>query len=759
MDSRPTSSFEIRKAEVLSEYSNFSKRILYTIIEPEKVDNEDRLAISKVCWRPELKPLLTDVKFTVTKIDKNSIILMQNEVIAVNNNILQDPASTAFYLRHILELVALRSCLDNKVTHINLLALAIASFHTALQYLDNMIEQEHHVVWKNIPDWIKEIAAKVNSYKSLENHDYKCLQVISTVIEKLLPIQEQAYPSNTKIITDSDIQQAIQQALTLLPLLYPADDILTMGGDNRLLINKQSGLNTYGCSSRPRPWAITFSSCTSSSISDLAYQKAEHLRQALITHAFKDHLVNRCAEEYEKIREEISQLLYLERIPGTQIILTPSGTDSELYALYLSMQKPSTPVHNILISSTEIGSGTVYAAGGYHFDELTPLGKKVKKGEHLDGFSSEKVEVSVLELRHEDGKLKSMNEIDQSIENMVKETITLGHHVLIHLLDCSKTGIGGPSFDKITQLRKTYPSQIDVMVDAAQMRVGQSALHLYLEEGFMVLISGSKFFTGPPFSGALLIPPSISKGVHELTTLPASLADYSTSYELPTEWQHLTKSTFRKEANIGLLFRWRAALWEMKAFYSTTALEQFNSVSVFGSKIFNMIQTNPDLELIMAPPHTRGYLGSDLCWDQLPSIFTFFIYRNSDLKHQTLNYDEARFAYRCINIDIARYLPVQASDREYELARKRCHIGQPVRLQNSNGEWKGALRIAIGARLVSGVQFDNALGDTPEERLGTEVRTAGVVFSKLSVIVKYWYTLKSYNVNSTNREGAGYYQF
>ena len=350
--------------------------------------------------------------------------------------------------------------------------------------------------------------------------------------------------------------------------------------------------------------------------------------------------------------------------------------------------------------------------------------------------------------------------MDQALDELVEGSLATGQRVLIHLLDCSKTGIGGPSFEKIKQLRSSYSSLIDVMVDAAQMRVGQSALHRYLEEEFMVLISGSKFFTGPPFSGALLVPPSISKRVQDFTSWPKGFADYSTVYELPSDWQHLTTSAMKQEANFGLLLRWRAALWEMKAFHSVTALDQFNTVSIFGSKIMQMIKTNPDLELIMAPPHTRGYLGSDLCWDQLPSIFTFIIYRHdSEIKRHPLSYDEARFAYQCINIDIARFLPVQASDREYELARKRCHIGQPVRLQDSNGEWMGGLRIAAGARLVSGVQFDDAFGSTPAERLDTEIRTTGVVFRKLSVIVKYWNILNSYDLSCGDTPGAGYYQF
>jgi len=330
---------------------------------------------------------------------------------------------------------------------------------------------------------------------------------------------------------------------------------------------------------------------------------------------------------------------------------------------------------------------------------------------------------------------------------------------LIHLLDCSKTGIGAPSFEIVKKLRRAHPGRIDVMVDAAQMRVAHGALHRYLEEGFIVLISASKFFTGPPFAGALLVPSQVTKRLEGLPPLPGGFADYSTPYEFPSEWRHLTTG-LRHEANLGLLLRWRAGFWEMNAFHSVSALDQFNTINTFGSDITQMISTNPDLELVMAPPHHRGHPGFELCWDQLPTIFTFIAYKDSpEHGRQPLSYEEARFAYRCINIDIARFLPAQASDREYELARKRCHIGQPVRVQKNGGVWIGALRIAAGARLVSGVQFDDAFGATPTERLETEIRTASVVFGKLSIIVKYWDALNSYDMDSGNVQKMGFHQF
>ena len=761
MDYESTKSLPGRREQVRHIFDEFSSRELYAVEEPGKVSSDDRLVIAAVCRRPEFRPLLQGIRFSVTDTGSHAFLLESGNEVAIGRGTLACPSLAAFHLRHALEILMLKSRLDGLDTAVDLMALAIAAFHTALQYLDDMIDEERHAVLAALPAWITEVASTVSGcgqQRGLVSHR---LKAISSVIEKLLPLQAQAFPGIEAPVSasHSDSEQAIERAQPLVPLLCPTERLLTVGGDTRLVIDRKTGLNTYGCSSRPRPWAVTFSSCTSSSISDMAYQEAEFSRQAMISGAWKGSLVQHCEEEGENIRAGIAAVLELDQVPGTQVVLTPSGTDGELYVLYLAMGEDASPVHNILISSTEIGSGTAYAAGGQHFDALTPLGRSVEQGQPVEGFPKDCVELSVLELRHKDGQLRTMKELDKAVEEQTEAALASGRRVLIHLLDCSKTGIGAPSFEIVKKLRRAHPNRIDVMVDAAQMRVAHGALHRYLEEGFIVLISASKFFTGPPFAGALLIPPQVTERVPGLRPLPTGFADYSTPYEFPSEWRRLTTG-LRREANLGLLLRWRAGFWEMNAFHSVSALDQFNTINTFGTEIMQMISTNPDLELVMAPPHHRGHPGFELCWDQLPTIFTFIVYKDDpDRGRQPLGYEEARFAYRCINIDIARFLPAQTSDREYELARKRCHIGQPVRVKKNGGDWIGALRIAAGARLVAGAQFDDAFGATPAERLETEIRTASVVFGKLSLIVKYWDALPSSDMASGPTQKMGFHQF
>ena len=44
-----------------------------------------------------------------------------------------------------------------------------------------------------------------------------------------------------------------------------------------------------------------------------------------------------------------------------------------------------------------------------------------------------------------------------------------------------------------------------------------SELNSFLDDGAMVLVTGSKFYQGPPFSGALLIPPALNAALSAAT--------------------------------------------------------------------------------------------------------------------------------------------------------------------------------------------------------------------------------------------------
>ena len=79
---------------------------------------------------------------------------------------------------------------------------------------------------------------------------------------------------------------------------------------------------------------------------------------------------------------------------------------------------------------------------------------------------------------------------------------------IVHCVQGSKTGIFEPypatNLGGMVSTRDAF-----VVVDACQGRFKEEWLEEYLRKDAIVLITGSKFFRGPPFSGAVLVPGSI----------------------------------------------------------------------------------------------------------------------------------------------------------------------------------------------------------------------------------------------------------
>lgn len=104
------------------------------------------------------------------------------------------------------------------------------------------------------------------------------------------------------------------------------------------------------------------------------------------------------------------------------------------------------------------------------------------------------------------------------------------------------------------------------VVDACQGRFEIDWLHELLHSNAIVLITGSKFFRGPPFSGGVLVPaPIMSKiiSMQDEAKIPHGLNTFIGKTELPRElaaW----RNQIEDNQNPGLALRWVAALAEME---------------------------------------------------------------------------------------------------------------------------------------------------------------------------------------------------
>ncbi|CAN0444541.1 unnamed protein product, partial [Discosporangium mesarthrocarpum] len=109
--------------------------------------------------------------------------------------------------------------------------------------------------------------------------------------------------------------------------------------------------------------------------------------------------------------------------------------------------------------------------------------------------------------------------------------------VVVHVVMGSKTGLCSPSMKNIEDLQQQYGERLVVVMDACQLRTNLSCVADNASRGFLTLITGSKFFCGPPFSGAVILPAEAMRELEEgagaaTGTLPSGIKDYFTCYEV-----------------------------------------------------------------------------------------------------------------------------------------------------------------------------------------------------------------------------------
>jgi hypothetical protein len=523
---------------------------------------------------------------------------------------------------------------------------------------------------------------------------------------------------------------AAEQALIrrLWHRLGSADALMETGGDIRLARDPVSGLNGYGCSHRPRPWAITFASSTASSSSARGYVAADRARlrdtRALLCGAAPARALRISAGA---VRASLTRLLKLPA--GTKIILAASGTDTELMALALAhLAAPSQPLLSLLIAPEETGRGVPRAACGRHFAADTACGHAVAFATQIEGFP-DNITLDGMALRDAAGAARGVAEVDAEVTARVAAGIAAGERVVLHALDLSKTGLLAPSLPALAALRARFGSAFDVVVDACQARLSPGSLAAYLALGATVLVTGSKFLTGPPFAGALLLPPAIAARLHGPVRLPAGLAAYFGRDDLYPGCP--AAAGFAPGCNYGLLLRWHAATAELRALSRIPGPRRAAILAAFAATVHAAIEANPAFTLIAPPPVIRH--ATDEPWERCQTIFTFTIAAPpgaSPGAARPLDPAQARHVYEWLNTDLSSLLTQSA-----RLAARICHIGQPVALPCAGGQ-AGALRVSAGARLLSGEPAHSGL--RPRDRLARELADLRTVFDKIELIRRHW---------------------
>jgi hypothetical protein len=182
---------------------------------------------------------------------------------------------------------------------------------------------------------------------------------------------------------------------------------------------------------------------------------------------------------------------------------------------------------------------------------------------------------------------------------LVRVARARGCHVLLHVLDCSKTGLSAVSRACAARLMRENSGALTVVVDACQLRGAPQKVRADLEAGFLVMVSGSKFAGGPAFSGALLAPRRIVAALiqKQIIPWPEGLADHFALFDWPPSLRDLIAGPFGARCNTGLALRWEAALADYEAYCALDPLLIARAVACFNGEARRQIAALPDLEI------------------------------------------------------------------------------------------------------------------------------------------------------------------
>jgi hypothetical protein len=399
--------------------------------------------------------------------------------------------------------------------------------------------------------------------------------------------------------------------------LPPRDDpelvtALLSGGDGRLSVHPVTGLNKYLCPPVPASGVLCAASCTASPITAAGFDMAARCLRDITAAPSPAGRAARVAEHAWDLRGRLLRHYGVEGLASAA--LCPSGTDAILLAsLTLAAERPDAPHTMILPSATETGTGVPLAAGGRRFDGP-------EAGIALTDTPITTVEIPT---RSPDGAPRPDAALDAAYAEAARAAPGRAIVVLTH---ASKTGLIAPA---------GLPEGADVLVDACQSRIEPATVAAYLRRGWPVALTGSKFFGGPAFSGAVLLP-------RDRFAAPAA-----------TE-------------TLGTVLRWTSAMITIEAF-GRRAEGMGALLRTCGAAIGRALAANPSLVPI------GGLMPRGPGWADLPSIFTFAV-RDPGPSGHLLSVTELRPLYE-------------------RLARDGILLGQPVGFGRFGG-----LRVAIGAR-------------------------------------------------------------
>lgn len=474
-------------------------------------------------------------------------------------------------------------------------------------------------------------------------------------------------------------------------LSLPTIELMSLGGDDRITLDEQSGLNSYGCAPEPVR-AISYSSSTASSISSAAFAHVHGVHYRLRQQVAKDGAVALYRRALRDARARIRACYGLDAT--VDIAFGASGTDLEYLSLALALLSGN-PARNIVVEVDEVGSGCQFSQAGQYFAARTALGIAVEKGAQLPGFDAGRIAVETLHTRAPDGPVLAPQDYGALLEAAIARSIGNGERPLVHVVHRSKTGIIAPSLAVLDAAIDGCGGGFDIVVDACQGRISPATVRAYLARGATVFITGSKFIGGPPFSAFALVPAKLGERFRSHPA-PAGLGHFFARAEMPAGWSGCD-GVLPETANFGMLLRLEAGLFELERLLSISPDRLDMAISEFGAVMrdlpaglpFRLADMSAAADLASARPHPLDRKMLHVIEITMPHPAT----------GATLSFEEARAVYRMLYTDLSGRF---ADPADRLAAAEICHLGQPVKcLRAPSGDWAPTLRMALSAPQIA----------------------------------------------------------
>lgn len=440
-------------------------------------------------------------------------------------------------------------------------------------------------------------------------------------------------------------------------------DLMTRGGDARIVLSPETGLNRYFSAPFPRD-ILAFASSTANDLSEEAYT----------------HLNNRFAGGTAYLESGPGYDAFLEELRGevrtayglsggVDVFFAPSGTDLEYVGLLAVAGRRRGGIANFLLGADEVGSGCIHSAAGLYFANETALDVQVTPQEPVAGLPP--VTMSGLGVRCEKGAAHASSLLAAEFERGIVQATADEQFPLIHVVHGSKTGLVLPHLEDIDRLRGRFGEDVAFVVDACQARITPEAVQDYLRRGIIVFLTGSKFMGGPPFSGFALIPEG---WIARCTPIAPGMANIFRRAEIPQGWPG--RETCSDSGNTGLALRLTASLFELRRFHELDFARVERVVDAFTTAT-DRLAADLGIRKVASAPEEDADEPAEHPIEMLTLVTLDLCHSAGGRLNREMDFDTAGAIHR-------------------ELINQGIRLGQPVRcVRLPDGNWGATLRIGL----------------------------------------------------------------